>query len=57
VNEVFDTYLGLLTLGVVLYFVFSRPDVTSSIIHQSSTVGQGFINSLEGRSTGVRLQS
>jgi hypothetical protein len=48
-GQIFDTWLGLATLGVVLFFVFERPEKTNKILGASADVGVGFIQNLEGR--------
>lgn len=48
--RLFDLYISLATLGLVLYFIFDRPEVTAAIINESAAVGGGFIDTLEGRS-------
>ena len=52
-SQAFDTYLGLVALGLILYFVFGKPEDTKSIINESAGVGAGFINTLEGRNYGA----
>lgn len=48
-NRIVDVYLGLVSLGVVLFWVFNEPTKTADIIH---TVGGGtadFITTLQGQ--------
>jgi hypothetical protein len=48
IGRVFNLWLGLVGLGVVLYFVFNDTHHTADIIQQAGTDTGSFIASLQG---------
>lgn len=48
-EKLFSTYLGLVGFGLVLFYVFSRPQDTSGIITNLADTGGDFIATLQGR--------
>jgi hypothetical protein len=48
-EKLFTTYLGLVGLGLVLYYVFSNPGQTSTIIGSLGETGGDFIATLQAR--------
>jgi len=48
-NQVIETYIGLIGLGLVLYFVFNNTQKTTTIISGVGGAGTSFVNTLEGR--------
>ncbi len=48
-NQLFNTWVGLLGLAVVLFYVFNDTGKTTTIIGGAAGVGSQFVDSLQAR--------
>ncbi len=48
-NQLVETYIGLVGLGLVLYFVFNDTAKTQTILAGVGGAGTSFVNTLEAR--------